>query len=218
MISDCRFQTTMPEVSKSEISNLQSEIVLLAADDQAVDADRWAGHGAAKFEVAGDFGNVEEHFFQISRHRDLFHRIGQFAARDPEAGRAAGVVAGHQVRAVAEKFGDVQAFGNVGDDFLRSLRSRLQEIISRTDARSAGQSARGVARWSAGRVSSRCRCSAGTTSARRSRSPPCAASECLRRRTALVPKPPSMVPSSMTVTWSPAIFSPSLPARNDAPR
>ena len=34
----------------------------------------------------------------------------------------------------------------------------------------------------------------------------------------VVPKPPTMVPSSMTVTLLPAIFSPSLPARNDAPR
>jgi hypothetical protein len=52
---------------------------LLAADDQAVDADGWASHRAAKFEVAGDFRNVEEHLFQISRHRDLFDGIGQLA-------------------------------------------------------------------------------------------------------------------------------------------
>src|SRR5581483_7412806 len=34
----------------------------------------------------------------------------------------------------------------------------------------------------------------------------------------LVPKPPGRVPSSTTVTFSPAIFSPSFPAKNDAPR
>ena len=45
---------------------------------------------------------------------------------------------------MAEKFGDVEALGNVRNNFFRGLRSRLQEIISRTDARSAGQSAGGV--------------------------------------------------------------------------
>ena len=56
---------------------------LFAADYQAVDADGWAGHGAAEFQVVCDFGDVEEEFFQISRDRDFFDRIGQFAAGDP---------------------------------------------------------------------------------------------------------------------------------------
>ena len=36
---------------------------LFAADGQAVDADCGTGDGAAEFEVAGDFGDVLEHFF-----------------------------------------------------------------------------------------------------------------------------------------------------------
>ncbi len=58
-------------------------LFLLAADDQAVDADGRTCHGAAKFQVAGDFGNVEEHLFQISGHRNLFDGIGQLAAGNP---------------------------------------------------------------------------------------------------------------------------------------
>ena len=71
--------------------------------------------------------------------------IGELAAGDPQAGGAARVVAGHQIHAVAEKLGDVQAFFDFADDFFRSLRSRLQKVISRTDAGSARQSARGIA-------------------------------------------------------------------------
>ena len=39
------------------------------------------GDGAAEFEIAGDFGNVQEHFFQISGDRDFFDRIGRALRR-----------------------------------------------------------------------------------------------------------------------------------------
>src|SRR6476469_9151391 len=122
-------------VLQSEILNLQSEILLLAADDQAVDANGGAGHGAAKFKIIGDLGNVEEHFFQISRHRDLFDGIGKLAARDPQPGGPTGVVAGDQVGAVAHKFRYVESLGNVGNYFFWSLFPRLEKIVSRADPR-----------------------------------------------------------------------------------
>src|ERR1700730_14906416 len=119
---------------------------LLAADDQAVEADSRARHGAAEFKVAADLGNVEEHFFQVPCDGNFFDGIGQLSARDPQAGSAAGIVARDQVGAVAEKFGDVESLGNLSNDFLRGLLSRLEEIIPRPDPRGACQSARSVAR------------------------------------------------------------------------
>src|SRR5579863_165671 len=48
---------------------------LFATDGQAVDAKCRSGYGAAEFEVAGDFGNVEEHFFQIAGDGDFFDGV-----------------------------------------------------------------------------------------------------------------------------------------------
>ena len=54
------------------------------ADRHAVDANRRAGDGAPEFQVAADFGDVEEHLFQVAGNGDLFHRIGELTARDPK--------------------------------------------------------------------------------------------------------------------------------------
>src|SRR5580704_13437930 len=53
---------------------------LFAADREAVDAQRRRGHGAAELEIVGDFGDVEEDFFQVSGHGDFFDRVGEFSA------------------------------------------------------------------------------------------------------------------------------------------
>ena len=100
---------------------------------------------AAEFEVARDLGDVEEHFFQISRHRDFFHRIGELSTGDPDAGGAAGIIARDQVGALAQEFGYIQPFLISRDQFFRRLGARLQEIIARADPGRAGKSARGVA-------------------------------------------------------------------------
>ena len=47
---------------------------------------------------------------------------------------------------MAEKLGDVEAIGDGCDDFLRRLRSRLEEVVAGADARSAGQSAGSIGR------------------------------------------------------------------------
>src|SRR5262249_39103484 len=71
---------------------------LFAADGQTVDAKRGGRHRSAEFQIVGDLGNVEEHFFQISCHSDLFDGICQLAVGDPERGSATEIVAGDQVR------------------------------------------------------------------------------------------------------------------------
>ncbi len=59
--------------------------------------------------------------------RDLAHRIGEFAVLDPQARRAAAVVAGDEVGAHADQVGDVEAVRDVGDQLLRALRARLRD-------------------------------------------------------------------------------------------
>ena len=69
--------------------------------------------GAAELQVVADFGDVEQHVFQVAGDRDLFDRKGQFAVLDPQAAGAAREIAGDQVHAEAEKLGDEQAFLDV---------------------------------------------------------------------------------------------------------
>jgi hypothetical protein len=83
---------------------------LFAADSETVHSDRWRGYRSAEFQVAGDFRDVEEQVFEISGHRDFFNGVGEFAAGDPEAGGAAGIISGDEVHALSEEFGDVESF------------------------------------------------------------------------------------------------------------
>ena len=68
------------------------------------------------------------------------------AVLNPQAGRAARVVAGDDVDAEAHQAGDVEARRNLADDLLRRQRSRLEIQIAAADARRARQPARGVVR------------------------------------------------------------------------
>jgi hypothetical protein len=52
------------------------EFHLLAADGQAVDANGWGRHRAAKFQIISYFRDIHEHFFQVTGHGDLLYRIG----------------------------------------------------------------------------------------------------------------------------------------------
>src|SRR3984893_566301 len=118
--------------------------LLLSAYGQAVDADCGRGHAAAEFQVAAYLGDIVEHVLEITGYRDLFYGIGEFAIDDPHAGGSARVIAGYQVGAVAEKLGYVEAVFDLRDNLVRRFRSRFEEVISRSDAGGAGESAGGV--------------------------------------------------------------------------
>src|ERR1700675_1529706 len=117
---------------------------LFATHSKPVNPNRRRGHAAAEFEIASDFGNVFEQLFQISGDRDLFDGIGEFAVDDPEPGSAARVIAGDQIRAVTEEFGDGKAFFNLANNLLRGFRSRLQKVIAGRNSGSTGESAGSV--------------------------------------------------------------------------
>src|SRR5579862_3675886 len=99
--------------------------VLFAADCQAVNAERGCRHRPAELEVAGDFGDVEEHLFEISRNRDLFHWKSELSILNPEARCASGIITSDEVGSAAEKFSDVEALLDSGDHVFRALWARL---------------------------------------------------------------------------------------------
>src|SRR6266536_4469779 len=117
---------------------------LFSSDGEAVNADCRRCDCAAEFQVAGDFGNVKEHAFQITGDRDFFDRIRQFAARYPKTGGAARVVSGDEVYSHTQELGDIQPFFHVGDKLSGRSRAGLQEIVARTNAGSSGEPTRGV--------------------------------------------------------------------------
>src|ERR1039458_3624012 len=108
---------------------------LVAANCEPVNAERRRGHRAAELQIVRNLGDVEEDFLQVSRHGDLFNRISKLSARDPQAGGAAGIIAGYQVRAVAEELCDVETFLDFRDKFFRRSGSWLQEVVAGPYAR-----------------------------------------------------------------------------------
>ncbi len=138
-------------------------------------------------------------------------------------GRAARVVARHQVRAEAHQARHVEPRRDISDDLFRRQRcpARERDCRSRFPARPPVRARRCA--WTSCPACARCRCSAGNCAARRSPPQRCAAKASPRRRTAksqIRPRP-SAAASCCRPRWSGpmrAIVSPSFPARNDAPR
>src|SRR3974390_1609530 len=68
---------------------------------------------------------------EMAGDRDLAHGISNLAVLDPEARRAAAVVAGDHVRAHADQIGDVESVLDVGHQFTRSEVARRHMQIGR---------------------------------------------------------------------------------------
>src|SRR3712207_5417751 len=85
-------------------------LVLVARDRHVVDQDGAAGAPAAHHHVASYGHDSLEHFAQIAGDGDLLDREADLAALHPVAGRAARIIAGDQVHALAHELGDEQAF------------------------------------------------------------------------------------------------------------
>src|ERR1019366_7284055 len=71
---------------------------------------------------------------------------GQFAVANPDAGRAARVVARDDVHALADQFGHEETILHAADHFLLTLRSLLQIEVTIADSGIAGDPARRVPR------------------------------------------------------------------------
>src|SRR5580704_4014520 len=97
----------------------QRSWILRSGDGHAFDADGGRGARSAEDEVVADGGDVFVHVFEVAGDGDLFDRVGEFAVFYPHAAGPDGVVARHEVHAVAHGFGDVEAVLDVADDLLR---------------------------------------------------------------------------------------------------
>src|SRR5258708_1522190 len=114
-------------------------------DGHPVDAQRRRVDARLELEVARG-GQVLEHVLEIAGHGDLAHGIGELAALDPEARRAAAVVAGDSVDAHAHELGDIEALVDVADQLARGDRPRLEPYIVPRRARPRARVPRGKAR------------------------------------------------------------------------
>src|SRR5579862_1060083 len=83
----------------------RGEPTSIARDRHAIEEDGTAMFRAAHDRIGTDGDDALEHVEQVARDRDLFHRMADLAALDPEPGRAARVVAGHVVHALAHELG-----------------------------------------------------------------------------------------------------------------
>src|SRR5260370_3416152 len=119
---------------------------LCSAYGESINAQRGRGYRAEELEIVGNLRDVEEDFLQVSGDGDFFDRIGELSARDPQARGTAGIITRHQIRAVPEKFSDVETLLDFGNQLLRRPGSGLQKIVPRADAGRAGKPAGGVAR------------------------------------------------------------------------
>jgi hypothetical protein len=82
----------------------------------------------------------------VSRGGHLRHRECQFAVSDPQAGRAARIIAGHDIHSKTHQLNHVASVANAGDQPRGRGRAFLDIKISIAHARVSGQPARGIAR------------------------------------------------------------------------
>ena len=91
------------------------------ADRHFRDEDRRRIDAAAELEVARGLER-REHVDQVRGDGDLRDRFGDLAAADHETDRAAAVVAGDAVHALADQLDDQHRFGKAGEQFLAGAR------------------------------------------------------------------------------------------------
>src|SRR5512138_3504550 len=83
--------------------------ISLPRNGHSVDEDRAARAPAAHQHVGPDRRDAAEHVAQVAGDGDLLHGVANYAALDPVARRAARIVAGNEVDALAEELGHQQS-------------------------------------------------------------------------------------------------------------
>src|ERR1051325_4358946 len=106
------------------------------------------GDSAPELEIAADHFDILKDLFEIACDRHFLNRIRQLALVDPDPGGAPGVITGYHVNAKADQLGDIKPVGHGADNFLRRLRSCLEEEIRRRDTRRISDRPRSIARGS----------------------------------------------------------------------
>src|SRR4029079_6548929 len=86
-----------------------------------------------------------EHLGEIAGNRNFADREGRFAILDPEAGRAAAVIAGDLVDAHADQTGHIEPVAEIGNQYAWACRTRLTIEVGGARRRSRGYPALGMA-------------------------------------------------------------------------
>src|SRR5436305_7633440 len=105
------------------------EPTLFPGERHAIDEDGTAVLGAAHHDVAPHFTDAAEHLQQVARDGDFLHREPDLATLDPEARRAARVIAGHHVHALAHHFGDDEAAAHQLHEPVEVVFARAHEEV-----------------------------------------------------------------------------------------
>src|SRR4029078_1562057 len=105
------------------VSSAASRALIACSVSASAKRQSLAPHGrridaVAEFQIVGGRHRLEDRQ-QVPRDRYLADRIGDLAVLDPEAGRAAAVIAGHAVDAGTDQIGDVKALLDVRNQFRR---------------------------------------------------------------------------------------------------
>src|SRR5476649_2863446 len=109
-----------------------------ASKGHAFDADGGRVDAVAEFQVVGGH-KMGEHILEVSRDSNFRDRKRDLAIFDPEAGRAAAVIAGHAIDSHAHQFGDIEALLYVGNKVFYGEFAGFQvEIGGRGRRRPAG--------------------------------------------------------------------------------
>src|SRR5262249_5063356 len=104
-----------------------------------------SGCRAAEFEIGADVLQILEHVDQTAGDGHLRHGKGKLAIANPQAGRAARVVAGHDVDSEPHQLGNVETVGNRFQDLFRRFAASLHEQVAVADPGVSGDSTGSVA-------------------------------------------------------------------------
>src|SRR5205823_10056394 len=90
--------------------------------------------GASKFEIRSDEFNIVQHVRQVAGNGHFRYGEGQLAVANPQARRAAGVIASYDVDSEAHQFGDVKAIGNPFENLFHRLGAGFHIEVPVADA------------------------------------------------------------------------------------
>src|SRR5690242_8925285 len=123
---ECASSPASRTVSFSNLASRPSA----SAKRQSLDAHCRRVDAIAEFQIVRDRHRFE-YLEEVAGDGHLAHRIGDLAVLDPEARRAATVIAGDAVDAGTDQVGDIKALLDVADQLFRAHFARLEMQIIR---------------------------------------------------------------------------------------
>src|SRR5579872_7079028 len=101
----------------------------VTGNGQALNTKRWSVGAVAEYKIVRRL-QTRKYLQQMAGDRDLAHRESELPLLDPEAGRATAVVAADKIDAHADHVGDVQAFLDIADQFVRRSPPGLEVQVA----------------------------------------------------------------------------------------